>query len=85
MSDKGMEMYSTVYNILLQKPGLSIEETMELYFEAKGGYTKEQVKQYILNYGFIISDNVEMTSYEVADTGFAYSDHQPVIMKFMLK
>lgn len=31
---------------------------MELYFEAKGGYTKEQVKQYILNYGFIISDNV---------------------------
>lgn len=58
MSDKGMEMYSTVYNILLQKPGLSIEETMELYFEAKGGYTKEQVKQYILNYGFIISDNV---------------------------
>ena len=35
--------------------------------------------------GFIISDNVEMTSYEVADTGFAYSDHQPVIMKFMLK
>lgn len=58
MSDKGMEMYSTVYNILLQKPGLSIEETMELYFEAKGGYTKEQVKQYILNYCFIISDNV---------------------------
>ena len=58
MHDKGMEMYSTVYNILLQKPGLSIEETMELYFEAKGGYTKEQVKQYILNYGFIISDNV---------------------------
>ena len=35
--------------------------------------------------GFIISDNVEMTSYEVVDTGFAYSDHQPVIMKFMLK
>lgn len=31
--------------------------------------------------GFIISDNVEMTSYEVADTGFAYSDHQPVIME----
>ena len=35
--------------------------------------------------GFIISDNVDMTTYEVADTGFAYSDHQPVIMKFMLK
>lgn len=35
--------------------------------------------------GFIISDNVDMLGYEVADTEFAYSDHQPVMMKFKLK
>lgn len=35
--------------------------------------------------GFIISDNVEMTKYEVVDTGYDFSDHQPVIMKFKLK
>ena len=35
--------------------------------------------------GFIISDNVEMTDYTIKDTGFLYSDHQPVFMKFKLK
>ncbi|MFQ9514852.1 MAG: endonuclease/exonuclease/phosphatase family protein [Eubacterium sp.] len=35
--------------------------------------------------GFIISDNIEMTEYEIKDTGYQYSDHQPVIMKFVLK
>ncbi len=58
MADKGIELYSTVYNILIQNPGLTIEEGMELYFETKGGYTKEQIKHYILQYCFIISDNV---------------------------
>lgn len=35
--------------------------------------------------GFIISDNIEMTEYEVKDTEYQYSDHQPVVMKFVLK
>ena len=35
--------------------------------------------------GFIISDNVEMEDYRVIDTGYAYSDHQPVFMEFKLK
>lgn len=35
--------------------------------------------------GFIISDNIEMTDYGVLDTGYQYSDHQPVMMKFKLK
>lgn len=34
--------------------------------------------------GFIVSDNVTVTDYEVVDTGFLYSDHEPVIMKFTL-
>ena len=35
--------------------------------------------------GLIISDNVEMTDYTVKSTGFLYSDHEPVFMKFKLK
>ena len=35
--------------------------------------------------GFIVSDNVEPTYVDVIDTGFAYSDHNPVEMRFQLK
>lgn len=35
--------------------------------------------------GFIVSDNIEVTSVENYDTGFEYSDHNPVIMKFKFK
>ena len=35
--------------------------------------------------GFIVSDNVDPTSVDVVDTGFLYSDHNPVEMKFVLK
>ena len=30
--------------------------------------------------GFLVSPNVEVTGSEVLDTGFAYSDHNPVVM-----
>lgn len=35
--------------------------------------------------GFIVSDNIEPTFVDVVDTGFSYSDHNPVEMKFKLK
>lgn len=35
--------------------------------------------------GFIISDNVECLSYENVNTGYTYSDHDPVYMEFKLK
>lgn len=35
--------------------------------------------------GFIISDNVECTKYENINTGYSYSDHDPVYMEFQLK
>lgn len=35
--------------------------------------------------GFIVSDNVETSFVDVIDTGFAYSDHNPVEMHFSLK
>lgn len=34
--------------------------------------------------GFLVSDNVESVSF-VEDTGFAWSDHNPVVLKFALK
>ena len=35
--------------------------------------------------GFLISDNIELVEIHTVDTGFAYSDHNPVMMKFALK
>lgn len=35
--------------------------------------------------GFLVSKNVEITYLENVQTGFAYSDHNPVVMKFLLK
>ncbi len=35
--------------------------------------------------GFIVSANVEATDARVINTGFRYSDHNPVIMKITLK
>ena len=35
--------------------------------------------------GFIVSANVEVTYSNVIETGFKYSDHNPVWMKFVLK
>ncbi len=42
--------------------------------------------QYVLTIdGFIVTGNVEVKSSAVIDTGFAYSDHNPVEMTFELK
>ena len=35
--------------------------------------------------GFIVSDNITVTSYNTVDTGFTYSDHDPVVMTFVLE
>jgi hypothetical protein len=35
--------------------------------------------------GFIVSSNVEVEYSNVLDTGFSYSDHNPVYMDFILK
>ena len=35
--------------------------------------------------GFIISDNIECISYENINTGYSYSDHDPVYVEFKLK
>ena len=49
---------------------------------AEGPYTPQQ---YVLTLdGFIVSDNVTVNSCRVIDTGFAYSDHNPVEITFSL-
>ena len=49
---------------------------------ADGPYYKGQ---YVITPdGFIVSDNVTVVSSAVIDTGFEFSDHNPVIMKFTL-
>ncbi len=35
--------------------------------------------------GFIVSDNVQPDYVDVVDTGFLYSDHNPVELRFKLK
>lgn len=35
--------------------------------------------------GFLISENVMMNYYQNMDWGYAFSDHDPVIMQFILK
>ena len=35
--------------------------------------------------GFIISDNIECVKYDNINTGYTYSDHDPVYLKFKLK
>jgi len=42
--------------------------------------------QYVLTIdGFLVSPNVDVTEANVVDTGFAYSDHNPVQMEFTLQ
>lgn len=42
--------------------------------------------QYVLTVdGFLVSDNVTVVSSDVVDLGFAYSDHNPVEMRFVLE
>ena len=50
---------------------------------ADGPYNPDQ---FVLTIdGFIVSENVEVVESAVVDTGFAYSDHNPVTMTFKLK
>ena len=44
------------------------------------------IGQYVITPdGFIVSDNITVTSSEVVDTGFEFSDHNPVRMTFILE
>lgn len=49
---------------------------------ADGPYNPDQFR--VTVDGFLVSDNVTVTASRVVDTGYAYSDHNPVEMTFVL-
>lgn len=69
------------YDVTLIAP-LDKEHPVPTCRNADGAYHEGQ---YVLTIdGFIVSPNVTVTKSEVIDTGFAYSDHNPVSMNFTL-
>ena len=70
------------YNISLVAP-LDPQNPVPSCRNADGPYHQGQ---YVLTVdGFLVSDNVTVTSSDVVDLGFAYSDHNPVEMRFVLE
>lgn len=66
---------------------LSEEECSNLWNSARNAdmeYVPGETYTVTLD-GFIISDNVECLSYENINTGYSYSDHDPVYLEFKLK
>ena len=60
------------------------EDSLPTCRNSDGPYDPE--KSFVLTIdGFIVSDNVEVNHVGVVDTQFAYSDHNPVEMTFVLK
>ena len=60
------------------------EENLVLsYRNTDTAYEKGRTFEVTLD-GFIVSDNVEVTSCDVIDTGYAATDHNPVRMTFRL-
>lgn len=45
---------------------------------------KDNFQYYVID-GFIVSSNIEVKSCETKDLGFVYTDHNPVLMKCVLK
>ncbi len=48
------------------------------------GADKEDFQYYVID-GFIVSDNIDVTSMETLDKGFVCTDHNPVLLKAKLK
>ena len=48
------------------------------------GADKDTFQYYLID-GFIVSNTIEITDFKTQDLGFKYSDHNPVLMKVILK
>ena len=74
---------------LLENTGMSLiapqgeQEPVPTARTADGPYVKGESFVTVLD-GFLVSDNVTVKASKVFDLGFAYSDHNPVLMKFVL-
>ena len=73
------------YNVTLVSP-LHTMESDDPVPTARNADSPYHEGQYVLTVdGFLVSDNVSVVSAGVVDTGFAYSDHNPVEMCFILE
>jgi len=70
------------YHVQLVAP-LDIRNPVPSCRNADGPYHPGQFRLTID--GFLVSENIGVTEAEVIDTGFAYSDHNPVAMRFVLE
>ncbi len=71
------EGFTLVNSLDLENPVLSCRDT-------GAPYKKGESYEVTLD-GFIVSDNVEVLSCRVVDTGFVATDHNPVEMHFLLR
>ncbi len=77
-------------NALLKNTGMTLiapqdeQEPVPTARTADGPYVKGESFVTALD-GFLISDNVNVKASKVFDLGFKYSDHNPVMLKFLLK
>lgn len=70
------------FNVTLIAP-LDEDDPVPSCRNADGAY---HAGQYVLTVdGFMVTDNVSVTESAVVETGFAYSDHEPVTMTFALQ
>lgn len=90
------EAESWAYPLVRSKLGEGIRAAIDLLSEEKKMALIDSTRNTDIPYepgvsytvtvdGFFISENVEMVEYETMDTGYAYSDHNPVRMRFYLK
>ena len=90
------EAESWAYPLIRSKLGEGIRAAIDLLSEEKKTALIDSTRNTDIPYepgvsytvtvdGFFISENVEMVEYETMDTGYAYSDHNPVRMRFYLK
>jgi endonuclease/exonuclease/phosphatase family metal-dependent hydrolase len=95
--DEGEEGYSTWacafprssipehFSLAMDLFGEDYKHTLEMTCrDCDEPYAKGHTNEFIVD-GFIVSDNVSVLSYENLNSGYLYSDHEPVLMKFELK
>ncbi|MCI5915114.1 MAG: endonuclease/exonuclease/phosphatase family protein [Christensenella sp.] len=95
LADDNMERESWVYPFPREKlpehfefciDMLCGEERAQLWNSARNAdmeYVPDLTYTVTLD-GFIISDNIKCTAYENINTGYCYSDHDPVLLRFQL-
>ena len=73
------------FRMAIDDSGVTEEDTAHNTCRSADEPYSEETTYTVTLDGFIVSDNVIVRSYRHIDTGYAYSDHDPVLMEFELK